>query len=168
MPTWGTPAFILRWCPGCLHVIGHDVAADSQKLSEYFAQHPVDVLKIVPSHLLALLNSGGGREVLPRKHLVMGGEALTIPLVEKIVASGGSCEILNHYGPTETTVGSLTLRLKDYDWQSSAAQTIPIGHPIANTRVYILDTQGEPVPVGVTGELYIAGRRRHRRIYQSA
>ncbi len=142
---------------GCLHVIGHDVAADSQKLSEYFAQHPVDVLKIVPSHLLALLNSGGGREVLPRKHLVMGGEALTIPLVEKIVASGGSCEILNHYGPTETTVGSLTLRLKDYDWQSSAAQTIPIGHPIANTRVYILDTQGEPVPVGVTGELYIAG-----------
>ena len=142
---------------GCLHVIAHDVAADSQRLSEYFGQHPADVLKIVPSHLMALLNAGGGKQVLPRKHLVMGGEALTFPLLEKIVAAGGSCDVLNHYGPTETTVGSLTLRLKDYDWKNSIAQTIPIGRPIANTRVYILDAQGEPVPTGVAGELYIAG-----------
>jgi amino acid adenylation domain-containing protein len=142
---------------GCLHVIGHDVSADSQRLREYMAQYPVDVLKIVPSHLMALLNSGGGREVLPRKHLVTGGEALTIPLVEKILAAGGTCEVLNHYGPTETTVGSLTLRLKDFDWKNSSSQTIPIGRPIANAQVYVLDTQGEPVPVGVAGELYIAG-----------
>ena len=142
---------------GCLHVIAHDVSADSQRLREYMAQYPVDVLKIVPSHLMALLNAGGGREVLPRKHLVMGGEALTIPLMEKIVAAGGSCEVLNHYGPTETTVGSLTLKLNDFDWKNSTAQTIPIGRPIANTRIYILDTHGEPVPIGVAGELYIAG-----------
>ncbi len=142
---------------GCLHVIAHDVAADSQRLREYMARYPVDVLKIVPSHLMALLNAGGGKEVLPRKHLVTGGEALTIPLMEKIVAAGASCEVLNHYGPTETTVGSLTLRLNDYDWSNSAAQTIPIGRPIANTRVYVLDTQGEPVPIGVAGELYHRG-----------
>ena len=110
------------------------------------AKNPVDVLKIVPSHLMALLNAGGGKDVLPRKHLVMGGEALTIPLVEKILAAGGTCEVLNHYGPTETTVGSLTLRLKDYDWKNSSAQTIPIGRPIANTRIYVLDALGEPVP----------------------
>jgi amino acid adenylation domain-containing protein len=142
---------------GCLHIIGYDVAADSQRLREYVAKYPIDVLKIVPSHLMALLNSGGGREVLPRKYLVMGGEALTLPLMEKIAAADGTCQVLNHYGPTETTVGSLTLRLKDYDWQDSATQTIPIGRPIANTRIYVLDAQGEPVPVGVAGELYIAG-----------
>ena len=142
---------------GCLHVIGNDIASDSQRLREYMAKYPVDVLKIVPSHLMALLNSGGGSEVLPRRYLVMGGEALTLPLMEKIVAAGSRCEVLNHYGPTETTVGSLTLRLKDYDWKTSAAQTIPIGRSIANTRIYILDSQGEPVPVGVAGELYIAG-----------
>ena len=142
---------------GCLHVIAHDVAADSQRLRDYMARYPVDVLKIVPSHLMALLNAGGGRGVLPRKHLVVGGEALTIPLIEKIIAAGGSCEVLNHYGPTETTVGSLTLRLDEFDWKNSTAQTIPIGRPIANTRVYILDAHGEPVPVGVAGELYIAG-----------
>jgi len=142
---------------GYLHVIGHDVAADSDLLREYMAKHPVDVLKIVPSHLMALLNAGGGKDVLPRKHLVMGGEALTIPLVEKILAVGGTCEVLNHYGPTETTVGSLTLRLKDYDWKDCPAQTIPIGRPIENTRIYIIDAHGDPVPIGVAGELYIGG-----------
>ncbi len=142
---------------GCLHVIAHDVASDSQRLKEYAAKYPFDVLKIVPSHLLALLNSGGGREVLPRKVLITGGEALTIPLVEKIGATGAACELLNHYGPTETTVGSLTLRVKEFDWASSSAQTIPIGRPIANTRIYVLDSDGDPVPIGVGGELYIAG-----------
>ena len=143
---------------GCLHVIAHDVSADSQRLREYMARYPVDVLKIVPSHLMALLNAGGGREVLPRKYLVMGGEALTIPLMEKIVAAGGSCEVLNHYGPTETTVGSLTLKLERFrleelhgtdhsDWSTRSptrACTFWIAH-------------GEPVPIGVAGELYIAG-----------
>jgi amino acid adenylation domain-containing protein len=142
---------------GCLHIIGHDVAADSQRLGDYLAKYPVDVLKIVPSHLTALLNSGGGADVLPQRYLILGGEAFAPTLMQRIVATRGSCEVLNHYGPTETTVGSLTLRLKDFDWKNSSAPTIPIGRPIANTRVYVLDPRGEPVPVGVAGELYIGG-----------
>ena len=58
---------------------------------------------------MALLNSGGGREVLPRKYLIMDGEAFAYSLLEKIAEAGASCEVLNHYGPTETTAGSLTL-----------------------------------------------------------
>lgn len=142
---------------GCLHVIASDVAADSQRMREYTAKHPVDVLKIVPSHLTALLNAGGGKEILPRRFLITGGEALTVALLDKINATRGSCEVVNHYGPTETTVGSLTLSLRGFDYLHSSAQTIPIGRPIANTRVYIFDSHGEPVPVGVAGELYIAG-----------
>ncbi len=142
---------------GCLHVIGTDVAADSLRLSEYMANYPVDVLKIVPSHLMALLNAGGGSEVLPRKHLILGGEAFTTAMLEKISAVGSACRVFNHYGPTEATVGSLMLRVLDFDPKKSVARTVPIGRPIANTRLYVLDSGGEPVPIGVAGELYIAG-----------
>ena len=140
---------------GCLHVISYEVSTDSQRLADYCRQHPIDVLKIVPSHLQALLSSAQAKQVLPRKYLILGGETLSPKLVEKIQELNPACEILNHYGPTETTVGSLTLRLKDY--QGKDAASIPIGRPIANTQVYILDGHQQPVPVGVVGELYIAG-----------
>lgn len=142
---------------GCLHVISYDVSTDAQRMAAYTEQHPIDVLKIVPSHLHALLHSPQGKHVLPRKYLVMGGETFTPALAEKIFSLGRTCEVLNHYGPTETTVGSLTLRLAEFDWKNSTATSIPIGRPIANTQVYVLDSLLQPVPTGAIGELYIAG-----------
>jgi len=142
---------------GCLHVIAYEVSTDAQRFSQYTHQHPIDVLKIVPSHLQALLHSSEAAQVLPRKYLITGGETLTPQLIEKIQSLSPGCAILNHYGPTETTVGSLTLKLDDYDWKNASLASIPIGRPIANTQVYILDDHLEPVPVGVVGELYIAG-----------
>ena len=146
---------------GALHVIPYETATDARRFADYFTQHAIDVLKIVPSHLQALLASGEGAQILPRKYLILGGETLTRPLLEKILAlragTSSGCELINHYGPTETTVGSLTLHLKDYDWQHSRAASIPIGRPLANTQVYVLDAEMNPVPVGVAGELYIAG-----------
>jgi len=150
---------------GTLHIIGYEMATDPRKFAEYVAKHPIDVLKIVPSHLQALVQSDDAAKLLPRKYLIFGGETLTPKLLEKIEALHPSCEILNHYGPTETTVGSLTLKLrsrdqnkgKDYGWRNAGLASIPIGRPIQNTQVYILDANLEPVPVGVIGELYIAG-----------
>jgi amino acid adenylation domain-containing protein len=142
---------------GCLHLISYDDSTDADRLGAYAEKYPLDVLKIVPSHLQALLDSPNARRVLPRKHLVMGGETFTSALAEKIFAAGGTCEVFNHYGPTETTVGSLTLRLADFDWKHSQGTSIPIGRPIANTQIYILDSHRQPVPTGAVGELYIAG-----------
>ncbi|HEY4932224.1 MAG TPA: amino acid adenylation domain-containing protein [Terriglobales bacterium] len=142
---------------GCLHVIGYDVSTDAQRFARYTSEYPIDVLKIVPSHLQALLHSAEARQVLPRKFLILGGETLTPKLLESIQGLGASCEVLNHYGPTETTVGSLTLRVAEYDWKNPLAASIPIGRPIANTQVYLLDTLLQPVPLGVVGELYVAG-----------
>jgi amino acid adenylation domain-containing protein len=142
---------------GCLHIVRYETATDPKQLAEYSAKYPVDVLKIVPSHLQALLHSDDAGKLLPRKYLIFGGETLTPKLVEKIESLNPSCEILNHYGPTETTVGSLTLKLKDYDWKQAKLGSIPIGRPVANTQVYVLDQNLQPVPIGVTGELYIAG-----------
>src|SRR5581483_1685219 len=140
---------------GCLHVISYEVSTDPQRFAEYCEKYPVDVLKIVPSHLAALLHSPEAKSLLPNKFLITGGESLTAKLLDRIAELGARCEILNHYGPTETTVGSLTLRLNEYDRKNSS--TIPIGRPTANTQVYILDAEQQPVPVGVVGELYIAG-----------
>ena len=142
---------------GCLHIVSYEVSTDAQRMAEYASQHSIDVLKIVPSHLQALLDSPQAARALPRKYLVLGGETFTPTLAERIFSLGGTCEVFNHYGPTETTVGSLTLRLADYDWRTSQAASIPIGRPIANTQVYILDGMLQPVPAGVVGELYIAG-----------
>ena len=142
---------------GCLHVIAYEVSTDATRMAAYTAQHPIDVLKIVPSHLQALLQGAEAKHVLPRKYLITGGETLTAQLIERVEQLGAACDILNHYGPTETTVGSLTLRLNEYDRKHSPAASIPIGRPIANTQVYILDSNLQPVPVGVVGELYIAG-----------
>jgi len=142
---------------GALHIVAYEMATDPRSFAEYVTRHPIDVLKIVPSHLQALVQSEDAGKLLPRKYLIFGGETLTPKLLDKIEALHPNCEILNHYGPTETTVGSLTLKLKEYDWRKAKLGSIPIGRPIQNTQVYVLDANLEPVPIGVIGELYIAG-----------
>ncbi|HEV2705167.1 MAG TPA: amino acid adenylation domain-containing protein [Pyrinomonadaceae bacterium] len=142
---------------GCLHVLSYETATDGEKFERYCAQHSIDVLKIVPSHLNALMLSQKGRSVLPRRYLILGGESFPQALAQRISEMAPTCEVLNHYGPTETTVGALTYGLDgqpERPWNSS---TIPIGRPIANARVYILDPQLKLMPVGVPGELYIGG-----------
>src|SRR4029077_6331781 len=121
----------------------------------YLRAHPVDVLKITPSHLNALLVGADGADVLPKRWLVIGGEALSWDIVAR-VRELGSCRILNHYGPTETTVGSCTF-VVDESEQSPQTATAPIGSPLANTLCYVLDEGGRAVPEGLAGELYIAG-----------
>jgi amino acid adenylation domain-containing protein len=142
---------------GCVDVIPEQVALDSARLARHCRLHPIDVLKIVPSHLEALLENNEGAGVLPRKYLILGGEALTMRLVRRIRALGAQCEIGNHYGPTETTVESVVFRVGDYEDSERTEQSVPIGCPIDNTQVYVLDSRQQPVPLGAAGELYISG-----------
>ncbi|MFL5353941.1 amino acid adenylation domain-containing protein, partial [Archangium sp.] len=115
-------------------------------------------LKIVPSHLQALLASAPGASVLPARWLILGGEAFPVRLLEELRARGGTCRILNHYGPTETTVGASVLDVEVALAQGAAPwRTVPIGRPLDNVRLYVLDRHQQPVPIGVEGELYIGG-----------
>ncbi|HEU4408791.1 MAG TPA: amino acid adenylation domain-containing protein [Polyangiaceae bacterium] len=141
-------------CSGrTLHVLSDARTFDPDAAAEYMSRHGVDALKIVPSHLKALLEAARPERVLPRRCLVLGGEAAGRELVARVRELAPRCRIVNHYGPTETTVGALTWEAGDGD----LAAGLPIGRPIANARAYVLDRNLEPVPVGVVGELYIGG-----------
>jgi len=86
--------------------------------------------------------------------LLIGGEALDPKWVRRVLDAAPPSRLLNAYGPTETTTFALCHPIQDVP---PGASNIPIGRPIANTTVYILDRYGQPVPVGVPGELYIGG-----------
>jgi len=141
---------------GCLHVVSQERASDPEALADYFRRYPIDCLKIVPSHLAILLASSQSRYILPYRRLILGGEAASWELIETIQQRSPGCQIFNHYGPTETTVGVLADRIEDNS-VSDRTQTVPLGRPLANTQVYVLDQQLHPVPIGVPGELYIGG-----------
>ncbi|MBG0811170.1 amino acid adenylation domain-containing protein [Methylosinus sp. H3A] len=139
---------------GCLHVLSYDEATDPRSFATYLANHPIDVLKIVPSHYSALLPPVGGKEPLPRRALIFGGEALPTRLARRLVAAGPGCRLFNHYGPTETTVGALMLPMSEKEHRGATA---PIGRPIKNMRAYILGPDLTPTPQAASGEICLSG-----------
>lgn len=141
---------------GCLHIIAPALATDAYALSMYFRNHSIDCLKIAPSHLAALHTSSYGEHIMPRQRLIIGGEASRWNWVSRLHALAPDCTIFNHYGPTETTVGVLTYRVEPGQEALDYPST-PLGRPIVNTQVYLLDIHLQPVSPGTAGELYIGG-----------
>ncbi len=145
-------------CTGdTLCVLSPSLGTDPVALSQYLQKNPIDHLKIVPSHLRTLLDLSPHKSaIVPRKRLVLGGEATSWDLIAEVERLNPNCRITNHYGPTETTVGVLT-----YDVQREPSETrkagVPLGRPLANVEAYILDSQLQPVPIRTPGELYIGG-----------
>jgi amino acid adenylation domain-containing protein len=141
---------------GCLHVLSQERVADPSALADYFTHHPIDCLKIVPSHLAALHTTLHPESIFPRQLLILGGEASRADWVKGLQRLAPGCLILNHYGPTEATVGVLTYRVEAHERWSRTA-TLPLGSPLAHVQIYLLDQHLQPVPLGVQGELYIGG-----------
>ncbi len=147
---------------GTLHVMSKAVTTEPAQYAEYVTAHPLDVLKLTPNHLLALVAGRTGDElaaVMPRQWVVLGGEALRFD-VARVLLGAGSCRVLNHYGPTETTVGVCTFEVTDASLEAAqrlGAQTVPVGTPLMNTRAYVVDASGNDQPVGVPGELLLGG-----------
>ncbi|WP_405774631.1 non-ribosomal peptide synthase/polyketide synthase [Streptomyces sp. NBC_00859] len=139
---------------GELHILDEGAVTDPQAVAAYLAEHRIDHFKAVPSHLAALSAAGGFDAVLPAGSLVLGGEAPSPAWLRELLAVAGEREVYNHYGPTETTIGVATTRLTA---EQTAAGVVPVGTPIANTRLYILDQHLRPVAPGIAGELYVAG-----------
>jgi acyl-coenzyme A synthetase/AMP-(fatty) acid ligase/aryl carrier-like protein len=112
-------------------------------------------VKVTPSHLKlmnqAFEESGSSS---PTKALMIGGEALVPADIAFWQQRFPAVRLINHFGPTEITVGCSTFEITE---EVSQRSSIPIGRPIWNTQIYVLDGYLRPVPVGVAGEVYIAG-----------
>ncbi|HEY3571702.1 MAG TPA: amino acid adenylation domain-containing protein [Thermoanaerobaculia bacterium] len=154
----GNTALFLSLCTGgCLHVLPRETSLDPRAVAEYVESHPIDFFKIVVSHFAMLFSSPFGARLLPRRWLILGGEALGWDLVDAIRALRPECEIYDHYGPTETTVGVLMNRIDREGEGRSRPPMVPPGRPLANSGMRILDRHQQPAPVGVIGELYVGG-----------
>ncbi len=147
-----TVLFGTLWSGWTLHTLTSEQLADPDAVSIYMRTHAIDVLKIVPSHLDALLQAATPEDVLPGRCLILGGEAASATLLTSIQKLKPDCLVLNHYGPTEATVGVTV-------WPviGTVADRLPLGRPLANSVVRVLDVDGNAVPPGVAGELCIAG-----------
>jgi len=142
---------------GCLHLISEERALNAEALGEYFQQAGIDCLKIAPSHLSALLAATAEpSRLMPRRWLVIGGEALPWELARSLPVLEG-CKVFNHYGPTETTVGITAHRLHAEVLPAHHSATVPLGRPLGDARLSVLDADLQEVAIGVPGELYAGG-----------
>ncbi|MEE1927568.1 amino acid adenylation domain-containing protein [Streptomyces sp. TRM 70351] len=132
-------------CGHELHVYDAGTARDADALLAAFARDGIDVVDTTPSMAAPLLD-GGLLDLRPTL-LVLGGEAVPPALWRRI--AGSQVTARNVYGPTEASVDSTTARI--------TGDEPVIGHPLAGTRTYVLDSALQPVPHGTAGELYLAG-----------
>jgi amino acid adenylation domain-containing protein len=123
-------------------------------LRSVIAQHHVSILWLTASLFDAIVDKDAAA-LSGIRHLLIGGEALSVEHVRRALESLPTTQITNGYGPTESTTFACCYRIPNRLPES--VHSIPIGRPISNTRAYILDRRRQPVPVGIAGELHIGG-----------
>ena len=132
---------------GSLHLAERTILLSEKKLAELIRRRQVNAA-ILPPTILKDYNP----DLFPTLHTVVSaGEACTWDIVERWLPGGRI--FLNGYGPTETTIGPTSYRVRNI----LSTSTVPVGRPLDNVRVYLLDEFLQPVPVGVPGEIYIGG-----------
>ena len=130
-----------------VEMVDRATAVDGQQLTATLAQTQATFMQATPATWRLLLEAGWTGS--PTFTMLCGGEALTPDLAAQLLPRGAA--LWNLYGPTETTIWSTRYRL------TTAADAAVVGHPIANTQLYVLDEQQQQLPIGVVGELYIGG-----------
>ena len=127
---------------------------DAAYLRELIAAEGVTTAHFVPS-MLAVFLIEEGTDALPLKRIICSGEELPVDLALRALAAMPRAELHNLYGPTEAAIDVTAYHCTTEALTGRAR--VPIGAPIDNMRVYVLDERGEPLPVGVPGELNLAG-----------
>ncbi|NBT23010.1 MAG: hypothetical protein EBT10_06785, partial [Methylocystaceae bacterium] len=119
------------------------------------SRQQLSLVKLTPAHVTLLKDRLDPLKLAEQAHaLVIGGEALRSDLLQPWFEYAPETRLINEYGPTESVVGCVVYQAKASDLLNG---DVPIGSPISNTQIYILDSSFNPVPIGSIGELYIAG-----------
>jgi amino acid adenylation domain-containing protein len=134
-------------------VAGPNLQGDGRYLIDTICKSGITTLEFVPAMLAMLLEEKNVGRCLSLRRIISGGEALPVDLQERFFAALPHAELYNSYGPTETAIDVTFWKCV----RSSHERSVPIGRPVANTQIYILDPAMQPVPVGVGGELHIGG-----------
>jgi amino acid adenylation domain-containing protein len=148
---------------GELYLTSIDMKSDVQQLFDYIRQHNIEVVFLPPAFVRFIFSNAHDAAEFPRtiKHIITAGEQLIVNDAFRQYLEENRVVLHNHYGPSEThVVTTLTL-----DPDGPIVERPSIGHPISNTRIYILDEAGNPKPLGAAGELYIAGANVGRGYY---
>lgn len=138
-----------------LTVFTQEALLSAETFAQEMQAHPVDCLKITPSHLQALLHAPNPQQVLPNNVLFLGGEASSTDFLDRLRHLKPGLTLINHYGPTETTVGVLTHACRS----GEEAKAAPLGKPLARCRTIIADEQQELMPQAIPGQLYLGGEQ---------
>lgn len=145
-----------------LYIVPKASVSDGYTLSNYYRTHRIDVTDGTPSHLQLLIAADSLHGITIR-HMLIGGEALpqatAAQLLELFASNGSSMPLItNVYGPTETCVDASVFHIVPGTLASADdGGYVPIGKPLGNNRVYIVDSHDQMLPIGVKGELCIAG-----------
>jgi amino acid adenylation domain-containing protein len=126
---------------------------DSDYLVELINNEQITTLHFVPSMLEVFLDHEGVGKCTSLRQVMSSGEALSVQLQRRFYSRITTAQLHNLYGPTEAAVDVSYWSCE----RETAADVVPIGRPIANTQLYILDRQMQPMPIGVPGELFIGG-----------
>jgi amino acid adenylation domain-containing protein len=136
-----------------LVLIPDEVVKDPARLIEELAARAVTRIVLVPSLLRAMLSEVTGARLPRLRYWVSSGEALSAELAARFRERMGERRLINLYGSSEVCADVTCYEVPEHP----ESRSVPIGRPIANTSVYILDREMRPVPEGVSGELYVAG-----------
>lgn len=129
-----------------LHLVGKDILLNKQQFCDYIDQYQIHIINFIPSALKELLCHD--RTLQSLRTIISGGEVMEESLKNELISKG--YELYNHYGPTETTIDALS-------GKCSVERKVSIGKPVSNVRCYILDQDYNLAPIGVPGQIFIAG-----------
>ena len=137
---------------GCLCLPDEQQPKDPMSLGKLIEQQHITHLLALPSLYSAILDTVSLAKLTSLRTVIVAGEACSHKIAQQHHDSLPSVQLHNEYGPTEATVWSSV-----HEVQKATATSVPIGKPISNTQIYLLDAHLQTVPVGIVGEIYIAG-----------